>query len=298
MKKLIIILLAVLTLSSCSQTISGDAKVSQENEKVYFKYDGKNYTNNDAFQKLKAQTVNTYFDYLIAYKALEVEGISLDDSIEDYKKDLEEQYQLTVEAYGEELVKLYYGDKESYIQQSLESKELPLVLSYSKYQENYAMDKIDYYITTYPTIYVEYVSSTSKSKMNTFLKNVKKSKDFANAFEKTKFEENETVFSDILDLNNTTLPNEVLDSFDTLKIGAISKLIEIDNGDDSYTYYVVRVLGKDAKNEYPQEFIDYLINNSYIPTPTEIANEKHEISVYDDDFNNTYKLIIPDNESE
>lgn len=288
MKKLIIILLALLTISGCSQTISGDAKISQEKEEIYFKYDGKTYTNNDAYQKLKAQNVSSFFDYLIAYKAVEVEGISMDE----YIAEIEEQYQTMIDQYGEEMVNMYFGEKDSYINQSI------LTQAYTQYQTNYAEENIDTLISAYPTINVDYISSTSKTKMNKFLKNVKKSKDFNDAFEKTEFEESEAVVSGVTELNSVDLPNEVLDSFDTLKIGAISKLIEIDNGDDSYTYYVVRVNGRDVKNEYQDDFINYVIQKGYIPTPTEIASAKHEIVMYDDDFNNAYKTLLPETESE
>ena len=41
MKKILIILLALLAISGCSQPINGDAKISQDKEEVYFKYENK-----------------------------------------------------------------------------------------------------------------------------------------------------------------------------------------------------------------------------------------------------------------
>ena len=291
MKKLIIVLIALLTVSGCSQAVSSDAKISAEKEEVYFKYDGKNYTNNDAFQRLKAQQVGTYFDYIIANKAVEIEGIEHTITAEE----IESSYQQMVDMYGAEMVEAYYGDLESYVKQSLISD------SYLAYQMNYVKENIDKFITDYPTLKVEYITSTNKTKMNTFLKTIKKdkTKDFDKAYEKAKFEENESVAKQIVEVNNTALPTEVLDALNALENGAVSDLIEISNSTDetteaeeTITYYIVKLVGKDAKADYQEEFIDYTVNNGYVPTPTVIAKEKHELVMYDDDFNNTYETMM------
>ena len=297
MKKLIIVLIALLTVSGCSQAASSDAKISSEKEEVYFKYNGKNYTNNDAFQKLKAQQVGSYFDYIIASKAVELEGIEHTVTEEE----IEAEYQQMIDTYGEEMVNSYFGSKESYIKQALISD------SYIAYQKNYVANNIDKYITDYPTLKVEYITSTNKTKMNTFLKTLKKDKkkDFDKAFEKAKFEETETVAKTIIELNNTALPTEVLDVLKTLENGAISDLIEISNSteetsetEETFTYYIVKLVSNDVKTDYQDEFIEYTINYGYVPTPTMIAKDNHEIVMYDDDFNNTYETMIANSSTE
>ena len=81
MKKIICALLVLMMACGCSSSnaSSSDAKISADKEEVYFKYDGKTYTNNDAFQKLKAQQVSNYFELVLAMKAAEIENISLDE---------------------------------------------------------------------------------------------------------------------------------------------------------------------------------------------------------------------------
>ena len=294
MKKIIIILLSLFIISGCSQTVSSDAKISQEKEEILYKYDGKNYTNNDTFQRLKAQQVGTYFDYLVANKALELEGISE----EDYTNEVELQYQAMINMYGEEMVNSYFGDKESYISQALQDDLSKLSLTYTIYQRKYILDNIDNFIADYPTVKVEYITSSNEAKINTFLKNLKKdkTKDFDKAFEKAKFEEAEIVTNTIIEIANTSLPTEVLDAFETLESGNTSDLITIENTDDSgnttKTYFVVKMVGKDVKTEYLNDFTDYILNNGYVPIPTIIAKEKHELVMYDDDFNNTYETIL------
>ena len=149
MKKLIIALIALLIVSGCSQTASSDAKISNAKEEIYFKYGGKNYTNNDAFQKLKAQQVNSYFEYIIANKAVELEGIEHTVTEEE----IEASYQQMADMYGTEMVEAYYGDLESYVKQSLISD------SYLAYQMNYVKENIDKFITDYPTLKVEYIQN-------------------------------------------------------------------------------------------------------------------------------------------
>lgn len=282
MKKLIVILLVLLTICGCSSQADGNATISKDKEEVYFRYDGKDYTNNDAFQKLKAQQVNTYFDYLTANKAIEVEGISL----EDKKAEIEEQYQSIIDAYGEEIAKAYFGDKETYIKQAL------IGTAYTVYQTNYIKENIDTYISQYSTVYVEYLSSSTKSKMNTFLKKVKKNNDFEKALESTKFADSETVKKEVIEVASSTLPTEVIEQINTLETGKISNLIEIENDDETKTYYVVRVISTDPKADYQEEFATYLINKGVIENVTMIVKEKHDIQIYDDDFNNTYQNIL------
>lgn len=291
MKKLIIVLIVLLIVSGCSQTVSSDAKISAEKEEVYFKYDGKNYTNNDAFQRLKAQQVGTYFDYIIANKAVELEGIEHTITAEE----IESSYQQMVDMYGAEMVESYYGDLDSYVKQSLIGD------SYLAYQMNYVKENIDKFITDYPTLKVEYITSTNKAKMNTFLKTIKKdkTKDFDKAFEKAKFEETEAVTKQIIEVNNTSLPAEVLETLNSLENGAVSDLIEISNSteattdtEETFTYYIVKLVSNDVKTDYLDEFVDYAVNYGYVPTPTVIAKEKHELVMYDDDFNNTYETMM------
>lgn len=285
MKKIIALLLVLIMACGCSNTgEEGNAKISQEKEEVYFKYDGKSYTNNDAYQRLKAQNVDTYFEYLVANKACEIDNISLDED----KAELEEEYDSMAEAYGEELVQAYYGDKESFINNYI------LSYAYMRYGENYIKENIDKYIEEHPTLYVEYISSTSKSKMNTFLKQVKKGSDFEKASEKAKFEENETVTKEVIETSTSYLPEAVIEKLSSMESGDYSDLIEIESEDEetASTYYIVRLVSNDAKTDYEDEFVEYLMNSGEIQSITMIVKEKHDLKMYDDDFNNTYQNII------
>lgn len=286
MKKIICALLVLLMACGCSSSnaSSSDAKISADKEEVYFKYDGKTYTNNDAFQKLKAQQVSNYFELVLAMKAAEIENISLDEK----KQQLKDQYQSIVEQYGEDVATSYFGmDADEYAEKGIVSSGL----IYTAYLEKYVADNMDSLISQNPTYYVEYISSKTEAKMKTFLKNVKKSDDFEAAAEKTKFEESETPIKNIIEPTDTTLPTEVMSQFSTLEAGALSDIIEIDNDDETKTYYVVRLISKDAKADYSDEFTSFLISKDKLDSITSIVEGKHEIIFYDDDFNNAYKNI-------
>lgn len=287
MKKILICLLVLLTICGCQQEDTSNAKLSKENTEVFFKYDGKEYTTNDCFQKLKAQYAASYFDALIAKKAIELDNIPIDE----FKTQITDEYNMLVEEQGQEVVDEMYGPLDEILDVTIINNATYLYLN------DYVKNNAEQYVETYPTSYVQYISSTNKSKMNTFVKNLKKN-DFNTAFDKTKFKDNESIIETMLDTTNTGLPEEVNTALTSLNVGETSSLIEVvtepteEGGEKTTTYYVISLVSNDPLNDYKDEFCNYLLNMGIVTNATMLVREKHDIQMYDDDFDFTYKAFL------
>lgn len=287
MRKLLVSILVLLTICACQQEDTSDAKISDENVDVFFKYDGKEYTTNDCFQKLKAQYAASYFDALIAKKAIDIEKIST----EDFKAEIKEEYESLVEEQGQEAVEEMYGTLDEILDMTVMNNATYI------YLENYIKTNADKYVDKFPTSYVQYISSSNKSKMNTFIKNLKKN-DFNTAFDKTKFKDNESVVETIIDSTSTGLPEEVSNALSALNAGDTSDLIEIttepteEGGEKTTTYYVIKLISNDPINDYKDKFCDYVLNMGAESNATMLIKEDHDIQMYDDDFDFTYKSLL------
>lgn len=287
MKKLLISLLVLLTICGCQQADTSNAKISDENIEVFFKYDGKDYTTNDCFQKLKAQYATSYFDALIAKKAIELENISTDE----FKAEITDEYNQLVESQGQEAVEAAYGTLDEILDVTVINNATYI------YLDNYIKTNAEKYVEKFPTSYVQYLSSNNKSKMNTFVKNLKKN-DFDKAFENTKFKDNESIIKTLIDPTNSGLPEEVITALTSLQAGETSGLIEVvtepteEGGEKTTTYYVISLISNDPINDYKDEFCDYVLNMGAESNATLLIKENHDIQMYDDDFDFTYKAFL------
>lgn len=294
MKKIFIILVLLLLVCGCSEAQNtSDAKLSNDYDTVYFKYDGKNYTKNEVFQRIKAQTVSNTLEPIIAYQTLNAEGFDF----ESKKAAYEEQYDYVTQMYGEEMVVQYYGTKEDFVKSCYMNDSINL------YFTNYVDKRIQDFISEYPTYYVEYITTSDKKKADKFQKLVAKKSTFDEAFEKTEFESGEYVQTLVVNADGSTFPEDLADSIKELEVGTVSKTLEsvttteadpnVENSEPTTTttYYVIRIISNDPQNEYKDEFISYAIQQKGYQSIFQILNEDHTVNIYDDDFMYTYNQI-------
>ena len=294
MKKIFIILVLLLLVCGCSEAQNtSDAKLSNDYDTVYFKYDGKNYTKNEVFQRIKAQTVSNTLEPIIAYQTLNAEGFDF----ESKKAAYEEQYDYVTQMYGEEMVVQYYGTKEDFVKSCYMNDSINL------YFTNYVDKRIQDFISEYPTYYVEYITTSDKKKADKFQKLVAKKSTFDEAFEKAEFENGEYVQTLVINADGSSFPEDLADSFKELEVGTVSKTLEsvttteadpnVENSEPTTTttYYVIRIISNDPQNEYKDEFISYAIQQKGYQSIFQILNEDHTVNIYDDDFMYTYNQI-------
>lgn len=295
MKKIIILLVILLLACGCSSKDTTNAKLSDEVDTTYFEYDGKKYTKNDVFQRLKAQSVGNALEMLVAKQALDAEGHDFEEDRATY----EEQYDLVISYYGEDMVKQYYGEKDDFVEMCF-LNDAPNI-----YITNYIKNRLSTYLTKYPSQYVEYVVTSDKAKAEKLQKLVKNGTSFDDAVEKVKFENSETVNKVVTTDDEATFPDVIKEEYKNLEVGKVSKVLEYkeeaqesteestEESEPTYSYYVIRIISNDPENEYKDEFISYVIAKEAITSIFQIIDEDHKVNFYDDDFLYTYNKLAP-----
>lgn len=296
MKKILILLLVLLMACGCSasKVDEGNAILSEEKDTTYFEYDNKKYTKNDVFQRLKAQSVASYLETVIAKQILDAENYDFQEDIDFYN----EQYDSMESMYGAETVQQYYGDKESFAELNC------LYGSISIYFVQYVKKRLSTFIEKYPSQYVEYITTTDEAKAKKFQKLVKKGSTFDEAVEKTEFENNENVMREVMTEDSATFPDEIKTIYSTLEVGKVSDVLkyteEVEQKEEAATettaeptttYYIINVISNDPENEYQDEFITFAIQKEGYSSLFDILNEDHTVNFYDDDFMYTYNKV-------
>lgn len=294
MKKLFIILILLLLACGCSNADNSNARLSEEKDTIYFEYDGKKYTKNDVFQRLKAQSVESTIETLVAKQALVAEGFDFESKKEEYGA----QYDMVVSIYGEEMVSQYYGDKDSFIKMC-ELNDAPNI-----YITNYVENRLADFLTKYPSEYIEYINTSDKAKATKLQKLVAGGASFEEACEKVNFENGETTITNVISTEDTTFPESVNEEYKKLEVGKVSSVIEYveevettdetadtENTEPTVQYYVIRLISKDAENDYKDDFISYVVQNEGITSIFDVLDEDHKVNFYDDDFMYTYNKL-------
>lgn len=291
MKKLFIALLVLLLLCGCSgNEYEGNALLSDDIKKVFFKMDGKEYTNNDIFQLLKAQAVSSELEPLIAKAMLESRNFDYDSK----KDEIGKSYDEAVETYGEETVSMYYGTKEDYIQQVFETSDTTFLM------QELIKDDINTYISKYNPISIDILITTNKSQAGRFQTSAKKGADFDKIFKNLGLsnEKGDEIYETVYSTTNPDLPEEVNEVIKTLtKENPCTDVIEVveeaesEDAEDTYTYYVVRIKDEDILKERESEFIGFVMSKEAFSSFIQLLDDKTKIEFYDDDFSYTFNQL-------
>lgn len=291
MKKLFIALLVLLLLCGCSgNEYEGNALLSKDVTKAFFKMDGKEYTNNDIFQLLKAQAVSSELEPLIAKAMLESRSFDYDSK----KEDIEESYDLAIEMYGEETVTMYYGTKDDYIKQVLESSDPSFLL------EELIKDKINEYDTKYKPIYIDLLITSNKSKATRFQTFVKKGAEFEKTFKNVglKEDDGDTTYATVYSTTSPDLPDEVNEAIKNLtKENSYTDVIEVvetaesEDAEDTYTYYVVKLRDENVKVDNIDEFTSFIASKESLTSFVQLLDDNTKIEFYDDDFSYAFNQL-------
>ncbi len=274
MRKLLVVLLALLVLTGCSSNVT---QVSDPDEEIIS--GAATYTKQELFEAMKVSDYSSIILADIAERIARFEGMDLDE----LEEELEETLVAMEESYGDYYTTImsYYGGEDYY--------RLSYTYSYALdyLTELYVEYNYEDFVAEYEPVLVLLQSFDDETEAQTMIDNINSGMTFAEASEEAGFTSTpeETVYTTASDIDE-----QLMEWFAECEVGLVDTPVVItsestdDDGETttSYRYYVIEVISVDA-DEFFDEF--YSSISSDIDT-VDIFNyyfAKYTIEVYDQD---------------
>lgn len=274
MKKMIVLCLAMLMLTACSQS---QTMVSDPDEKI-ISGDGVNYTKQDLFNDLKKNDFTNIVLADLTEKIAdfeEVDTTKVDEEVTEYVNNMKETYGDSYEAIIE-----YYGGEESF-SDNLRSNYLLEAI-----EEKYCETNYDSLVTEYTPVLAKVVSFEDQATAEKMIADINGGASFEDAAKTAGIQTtvSDTVYTKVSDVNNEVWT--YLSEAETIGLceSPIVSLKDSTNSDGSVsttqTYYVIEITGLDA-NEFREDFYDAVISDIGSATVYNYYFNKYNVEVYD-----------------
>lgn len=277
MKRIIILLLALLVLCGCSQ--SHTSNISDPDTVLIKTADGKTYTKGEAYEAAKKFDISESLNDSLINKICELEGI---DSSELVAKAEEEIATAEAEGYSY-YITYYYGSNEAYIENYVSYALL------NKLKTNYVSLDLNKYKEEYGPVKAEVVYFDNEESAAKVVEDSKTS-NATFAFICNDNGYGSEVYSSVYTNNDTTLPTEVVDYIKGADIG-VSDVITVEdvstdsegNSTTSTSYYVVNLISKDIA-EFTEDFVTTISSDIDSDEVISYYLNVYPIEVYDQDI--------------
>lgn len=279
MKKLLIVLLALLTLVGCTNK-GGYSQVSDK-DTVIFKSDKITYTKADLYKSLKMDSVDAIMNDIIL-KIAEIQGIKEEDIDAKYLEEVEEMKASGIYDY--------------YVQYMGSEEQMAIALKTSiKFQELKKMhieEEFDALVKEDVPVKMQVSSFADKETADKCLKEINEGSTFdmasINNGYTTSSQEKVYFDSDDLPIEVKTYINDVSTTNGLVKepIETVKKSTETDGTEtETKTYYLVNIIEKDPVN-FKQDYIDAKTEKFDTQELINILLSKYDIQFYDQDLYN------------
>ncbi len=280
MKKLSLVLIALLAFSGCSN--NHYSSVSDGDEVIYKDNSGKSYTKSDLYESMKSNDITDSLKITLISKLANYEGVDMDS----ITSTVEESVNAMVEGGYEQFIISYYGSVDNYKRSYIGNQAL------NELAKNYVEADFDSYVESYNPYKAEIVYFDDKDSAQAVIDAVNSQENtFEYACSENGYSEevSETLYTD----NDSDLPVDVKEYvLDEAEIG-VSDIIEVatvttdsdGNSNTTYRYYLVNLISKnveDFRDEFVTKVVSDVDKDSIINSLLEKYNfETHDQRVYE-----------------
>ncbi len=274
MRKLLVVLLALLVLAGCSSNVT---KVSNPDEEIISGSTG--YTKQELFEAMK---LGDYSSIILADLAERIAGFEEIDT-EEFEEELEESLLSLQESYGDSYstIMSYYGGESSYRTSYIYSHLVEALT------ERYVEYNFDDFVEEYEPVLAIMQSFDDQDEAQAMIDNINDGMTFEEASEEAGIE---TTATETVYTTSSDIDSQIWSWLSTAEVGLCDSPVVVltDTTDDdgnvttTYTYYVIEVIAIDA-DEFYDEFYSSISGDI---TTTEVFNyyfTKYTIEVYDQD---------------
>lgn len=280
MKKIILILIVLLTFTACQNSKTNTYQINVE-EKAIITKDGKNiFTNKDLFNKMLNQDTLNLFLSNIVKDIYELEKLPSVDM--EAEKLLNEYKETLGDAFKTQLLSIGFSDEESFLD-SIKTRLITTNLT----KEFVKLTKEEFLNSYHPTK-IQYVVLNSLDDAKKVEALVKQGIEFENAVSQNNF----NTISVLVTEKTETLPVEVKSrSLSASNLG-LSEIIEVTGTNDTKLYYLVNVIDNDPKN-FEEEALNEIVSHV---TRNEVLKHyfsKYNVQVYEQNLYEQLEAILP-----